>query len=128
MMGEFMKILLSLSFSGACLFLFVFMTVRLCRNRLGRRWQYYIWLLVVLRFLIPVTFPNTLAGRLFQRVEPAATEGNAADGRTGEERADVVEREGKREDAADGAADEERRNDAADGIENTEGQGPEKAG
>lgn len=66
-----MKILLSLSFSGALLFLIVFLVVRLCRNRLSRRWQYYIWLLVVLRFLIPVTFTHTLTGNLFRGIEQA---------------------------------------------------------
>lgn len=70
-MGEFVKILLSLSFSGAFLFLIVFLVVQIYRNRLSRRWQYYIWLLVVFRFLIPFTFPHTVTGYLFRGVEQA---------------------------------------------------------
>lgn len=69
-----MKILLSLSFSGALLFLIVFLVVRSCRNRLSRRWQYYIWLLVVLRFLVPVTSTHTLTGYLFRGMEQAVEE------------------------------------------------------
>lgn len=68
-MGEMMKTLLSLSFSGTVLFLIVFLVVRSESNRLSRRWQYYIWLLVVLRFLVPLTFTNTLTGYLFRGAE-----------------------------------------------------------
>ena len=39
-MEEFLKILLSLSFSGTFLFLIVFLVVQMYRNRLSRRWQY----------------------------------------------------------------------------------------
>lgn len=73
-MGEFVKILLSLSFSGTFLFLIVFLVVQMYRNRLSRRWQYYIWLLVVFRFLIPFTFPHTVTGYLFRGVEQAVTD------------------------------------------------------
>lgn len=135
MMGEFMKILFSLSVSGACLFLLVFSAVRLCRNRLSRRWQYYIWLLVVLRFLVPITFPNTLVGQLFQSVELAAAEGNTADRTTGEDAADSegrkedaadeAESTGRSEDAADEVEGEGIKDNAADGIENGERQAPE---
>lgn len=71
-MGEAMKTLLSLSFSGAILFLIVFSVVRFGRSRLSRRWQYYIWLLVVLRFLVPFTFTHTLTGYLFRGAEMMA--------------------------------------------------------
>lgn len=73
-MGEFVKILLSLSFSGTFLFLIVFLVVQMYRNRLSRRCQYYIWLLVVFRFLIPFTFPHTVTGYLFRGVEQAVTD------------------------------------------------------
>lgn len=71
-MGEAVKTLLSLSFSGAILFLIVFSVVRFGRSRLSRRWQYYIWLLVVLRFLVPFTFTHTLTGYLFRGAEMMA--------------------------------------------------------
>ncbi len=112
MIEEFMKMLLSLSFSGTCLFLLVMVIVRLARNRLSRRWQYYIWLLVVLRFLVPVTFPNTVTGKLFQSVEQAV-----AGKYTVDDAMDI---------AASKAWSEEGQEDTADKIKNGEGQ-PDKA-
>ncbi len=88
-MEEFIKILLSLSVSGAFLFGIVFLTVRLCRNRLSHRWQYYIWLIVIARFLIPVTFSHTLVGEVFRSVEEAIETARSAgaeeDAATGDE-------------------------------------------
>lgn len=135
MMGEFMKILLSLSFSGACLFLPVFWAVRLCRNRLSRRWQYYIWILVALRFLVPVTFPNALAGQLFRSVELAVegrtadkpADGNTADKVKGAEREAEAEGIGEQEDAAESIGrEEEGAEDAGNEIKSAEGKMPEK--
>lgn len=120
MIEEFMKMLLSLSFSGTCLFLLVMMIVRLARNRLSRRWQYYIWLLVVLRFLVPVTFPNTVTGQLFQNVEQAVAGRHAADSAAGGGAEDIEEI------AASKAWSEEGQEDTADKIKNGEGQ-PDKA-
>ena len=108
MIEEFMKMLLSLSFSGTCLFLLVMMIVRLARNRLSRRWQYYIWLLVVLRFLVPVTFPNTVTGQLFQNVEQAVAGRHAADSAAGGGAEDIEEI------AASKAWSEEGQEDTAD--------------
>lgn len=50
-MSEFIKILLSLSLSGTLLMLLVLLPKPLYRERFSRRWQYYIWLVVALRFL-----------------------------------------------------------------------------
>lgn len=55
-MNEFMALLLSLSVSGTLLFLIILGLKRLCQNSFSRRWQYYIWLIVVLRLLIPFTW------------------------------------------------------------------------
>ena len=57
-MNEFIKILLSLSVSGALLFVLIFGLKPLYKNRFSRRWQYYIWIVVALRFLLPFT-PDT---------------------------------------------------------------------
>ena len=65
-MNEFMKILLSLTISGTLLLLLILGLKLLYRNKFSRRWQYYIWLIVVLRFLIPFT-PGTInIGSLFR--------------------------------------------------------------
>ena len=117
-MEEFLKILLSLSFSGTFLFLIVFLVVQMYRNRLSRRWQYYIWLLVVFRFLIPLTFPHTVTGYLFQGVEQAVegrNAGNAADAAENAVRKDIQESavdemEDDSADAAAGMADDSKEN------------------
>ena len=54
-MNEFMKILLSLSTSGALLLLFILGLKQIYKNKFSKRWQYYIWIIVVMRFLIPFT-------------------------------------------------------------------------
>lgn len=70
-MSEFIKILLSLSLSGTLLMLLVLLPKPLYRERFSRRWQYYIWLVVALRFLLPLTPDSTFTGYLFARMEAA---------------------------------------------------------
>lgn len=120
-MEEFLKILLSLSFSGTFLFLIVFLVVQMYRNRLSRRWQYYIWLLVVFRFLIPLTFPHTVTGYLFQGVEQAVAGRNAADAAENAVRKDIQESavdemEDASADAAAGIADDSKENVGGQGT------------
>lgn len=71
-MTEFIKTLLSLSLSGTLLMLLVLLPKPLYRERFSRRWQYYIWIVVALRFVLPFTTENTLTGYLFTRMEAAA--------------------------------------------------------
>ena len=54
-MNEFIKILLSLSVSGALLLLLILGLKPLYKNKFSKRWQYYIWIVVALRFLLPFT-------------------------------------------------------------------------
>jgi len=66
-MHEFIKILFSLSVSGTLLLLLILGLKLLYNNKFSRRWQYYIWIIVVLRFLLPFT-PNTLnIGNLLEK-------------------------------------------------------------
>ena len=62
-MNEFMKILLSLAVSGALLLLLILGLKPLYKNRFSKRWQYYIWIVVALRFLLPFTPDTTVFGR-----------------------------------------------------------------
>lgn len=105
-MREFLKILLSLSFSGTFLFLLVFLLVQVYRNRLSRRWQYYIWLLVVCRFLIPLTFTHTVTGTLFRGMERAVAERQTA--AVPERRAADVPESAEAQEASEWAADKEK--------------------
>lgn len=70
-MNEYMKVILSLSVSGSLLLLLLLGLKPLYRNRFSRRWQYYIWLIIALRFLLPFTFDTTIVGSLFERLDTA---------------------------------------------------------
>lgn len=61
-----LKVLLSLSLSGTLLYLLLILPKPLYRNRLSRCWQYYIWFIVCLRFLLPFTPDRSAAGTIFQ--------------------------------------------------------------
>ena len=71
-MSEFIKILLSLSVSGALLLLLILGLKPLYKNKFGKRWQYYIWIVVALRFLLPFTPDTTIVGSLFEQFDTAA--------------------------------------------------------
>ena len=68
-MNELMKILLSLSVSGTLLLFLVLVLKPLYKNKFSRRWQYYIWIIVVLRFLVPFTPDTTIVGSLFEKID-----------------------------------------------------------
>ena len=71
-MNEFVKILLSLSVSGALLLLLILGLKPLYKNRFSKRWQYYIWIVVALRFLLPFTPDTTIIGSLFEKFDTTA--------------------------------------------------------
>lgn len=68
-----MKVLFSLSLSGTLLFLLLHALLLMCQNRLSRFWQYYIWLIVCARFLLPVTPAVSVSGFLSHTLESAAS-------------------------------------------------------
>lgn len=74
-----LRLILSLSLSGGILACILFAVTRLLGSRLGQKWQYYIWLLVVLRMVLPVAAPINLTGALFDgyglRVEENSSDG-----------------------------------------------------
>ena len=71
-MNEFIKILLSLSVSGALLLLLILGLKPLYKNRFSKRWQYYIWIVIALRFLLPFTPDNAIVGSLFEKIDTVA--------------------------------------------------------
>ena len=71
-MSEFIKILLSLSVSGALVLLLILGLKPLYKNKFSKRWQYYIWIVVALRFLLPFTPDTTIVGSLFEKFDTAA--------------------------------------------------------
>lgn len=88
-MGEWLKVVLSLSLSGTLLFLVLLALKRLFGKRVSKCWQYYILLAVALRFLVPFSPDTTIVGFLFETAQNAvknASVNAAADtgmGRTG---------------------------------------------
>ena len=71
-MSEFIKILLSLSVSGALLLFLILGLKPLYKNKFSKRWQYYIWIVVALRFLLPFTPDTTIIGSLFEKFDTTA--------------------------------------------------------
>jgi len=78
-MNEFMKTLFSLSVSGALLILLLLGLKQLYKNKFSRCWQYYIWIIAALRFLLPFTPDTTIVGSLFEIIKIAAINFNTTE-------------------------------------------------
>lgn len=76
-MNETLKVVLSLSLSGTLLILLLFLFRFLFRERLSKRWQYYIWLVVVARLLFPFAPETNLMAALFQGIDRASEQTEA---------------------------------------------------
>ncbi|QHI71045.1 M56 family metallopeptidase [Aminipila terrae] len=68
-MNEILKVVFSLSLSGTILMTILFGLKPLYKHKMGKTWQYYIWLIVVVRMLLPFTPETTLIGSMFQHLE-----------------------------------------------------------
>lgn len=69
MLKNLLPLLLSLSLSGSVLILVLYLCKPLYQKRLSRRWQYYIWLVVIARLLLPFSPKVNLTGQLLQNME-----------------------------------------------------------
>lgn len=68
-MSELWKLVLSLALSGTLLMLLLSAGKHIWKKSFSKTWQYYIWLIVAARLLLPVTAPLNLVGGLMQPVE-----------------------------------------------------------
>ena len=68
-MNAVWKLFLSMSFSGGLLILALLLCNRFLKDKISRQWQYYIWLVVILRLLLPFTPETNLLGSTYQAVE-----------------------------------------------------------
>lgn len=68
-MNEVLKIIVSLSISGTLLILILYLFRLFFKNRLSKQWQYYIWLVVIIRLLLPFAPDTNLMSVLFQKVD-----------------------------------------------------------
>ncbi|MDF2650517.1 MAG: peptidase BlaR1, partial [Paenibacillus sp.] len=64
-MNETIKLLLSLSLSGSLLAVLIFTIKPFIRPRLSKSIQYYIWVIVLLRLLLPFSFEESIMNHLF---------------------------------------------------------------
>lgn len=73
-MSVALKTILSMSFSGSLLILMLLVGKCFLKDKISRQWQYYIWLIVVLRLLIPFGPEVSLLGKTYQAVDRAITQ------------------------------------------------------
>lgn len=76
-MNEVLKGFLSMSLSGSLLILLLFFCKRFWKGRLSRQWQYYIWLVVVARLLLPFAPETNFMADVFQTFDRAVYQGEA---------------------------------------------------
>ncbi|NMS89233.1 peptidase, M56 family protein [Clostridioides difficile] len=65
-MNNILKVFLSMSLSGSLLILILFLLKQIFKDKISRQWQYYIWLIVIMRLLLPFTPETNLMGTIFQ--------------------------------------------------------------
>ena len=62
-----------MSFSGALLILLLLVGKRFFKDKISRQWQYYIWLIVIVRLLLPLGPETNLMGKTYQTIDQAIT-------------------------------------------------------
>ena len=67
-MNDFLLLMISLSLSGSLVGLILILLKPLLRC-FSKKWHYYIWLLVIVRLLIPFSLDVNIVGEMFQQVE-----------------------------------------------------------
>ena len=72
-MNILLKMFLSMSFSGSLFILLLLAGKRFLKDKISRQWQYYIWLIVVARLLLPFGPETNLMGKAYQAVDQAIT-------------------------------------------------------
>ncbi len=78
-MSVVMKVVFSLSLSGSLLILILLLCRPLFRERLSRQWQYYIWLVVIARLILPVAPQTSVVGTAFANMDRPEQTAQAAD-------------------------------------------------
>jgi len=73
-MNAVLKTFLSMSFSGSLLILALLLGKRFLKDKISRQWQYYIWLVVVVRLLLPFGPEVSLMGKAYQTVDQAISQ------------------------------------------------------
>ena len=83
--NNLMLTVLSLSLAGSIIIAILFLCKPLYKKRLSKKWQDYIWLIVIARLLVPFSFEVNFVGSLFNEIGQANVSGFL-----GNEQSDVV--------------------------------------
>lgn len=70
-MNEVLAVILSMSLSGGIVIIMLYLVLLLFGKKLCRQWQYYIWLIAIIRLLLPFAPQQNLMNALFQSVKPS---------------------------------------------------------
>jgi len=70
-MNSLMLTVFSLSLAGSIIVVLLFICKPLYKKRLSKKWQYYIWLIVIVRLFIPISFEVNFVGSLFNEIGQA---------------------------------------------------------
>jgi len=70
-MNLVLKVFLSMSVSGGLLILILFFGKLFLKDKISRQWQYYIWLIVILRLLLPFGPETNLLGEIYRAIDQA---------------------------------------------------------
>ena len=65
-MNDIFKVFISMSLSGSLLILALLVLRHFLKSKISRQWQYYIWLIVIARLLLPFAPDTNLLGSIFQ--------------------------------------------------------------
>ncbi len=69
-MNEVLAVILSMSLSGGIVIIMLYLVLMLFGKKLCRQWQYYIWLIAIIRLLLPFAPQQNLMNELFQSAKP----------------------------------------------------------
>src|SRR5659263_15296 len=64
-LNEIIKLILSLSLSGSILAVLIFAVKPFMKHKLSKSIQYYIWIVVLLRFIVPFSFEGSIMNDVF---------------------------------------------------------------
>lgn len=64
-MNSFVKFIISLSLSGSIIMIILMGLSFFLKNKFSKSWQYYIWIIVILRFLLPFSVNVNIVNNLF---------------------------------------------------------------
>ena len=73
-MNMVLKLFLSMSCSSALLILVLLLGKRFLKDKISRQWQYYICLIVIMRFLLPFGTEINLMGKTYRAIDQVVTQ------------------------------------------------------